>query len=133
MPEASQGSAASRTNFESNSFACLGVPLREAQKLPGKAFVMLRARPGIFGFLEGLRPFVRFLCFGNLLEPFIVSSAVIASAKGRRDQDKANKQRTNHRNSGTQYPSNTTNARNLAIIYRVPAGKAAHHTAVFPE
>jgi len=83
--------------FQVCSVACLGVPLREAQKLPGKAFVILCAGPGVFGFLERLSPFVRFLRLRNLIKHLIVSGAVIASAKDTRDQDKANKERTGHK------------------------------------
>jgi len=73
--------------------------LKEQQKisLPGKTRVMLRAGPGILGFLERLSAFVRFQRFGNLIPPFIIVGTVIASAKGRRDQDKANQQRAGHK------------------------------------
>ena len=101
-------------------------------RLPGKAFVILRAGPGIIGFLERLRPFVGFLRFGNLVPHLIISGAIIASAEGRRDQDKVNKERTSHK-IRPKYRPNATKARNLAITYRLPADKAGRRTTAFPE
>ena len=63
---------------------------RGSKSLPGKAFVILRAGPRIFSFLERLSPFVRFLRFGNLIPHLIIFGAVIAPAKGRHNQDEAN-------------------------------------------
>jgi hypothetical protein len=105
--------------------------LAKFSRLPGKAFVILRARPGILGFLKRLSPFVRFLRLRNLIKHLIVSGAVIASAKDTRDQDKANKERTGHKIFDPHIVQ--MQRKQEMIIYRVPAGKAARRTTAFHE